>query len=71
MMIYRFNSLLEAYSSTIKGLVGVDSQGAYIETDDRPVDEIRSEKWRQIEAMREAKYSNGVKVGGDWFQTSA
>ena len=71
-MIYNFNCLADAYVSDIKGNIGVSIDGsAYIETDDRPINEMISEKWRQIEAMREAKYSNGVKVGGYWFQTSA
>ena len=71
-MIYNFNCLADAYVSDIKGNICVNIDGtAYIETDDRSIDEITSEKWRQIEAVREAKYSNGVNVNGYWFQTSA
>ena len=71
-MIHKFNCLADAYSSDVKGVIGVNSDGtAYIETDDRPIEIIQAEKWQQIEAIREAKYNNGVKVGGDWFQTSA
>ena len=69
-MMYRFESLSNAYNSEIKGVIGVDSQGAYIEIDDRSKEEILADKWKKIEEIREAKYSNGVKVGEYWFQTS-
>lgn len=70
-MIHKFDFLSDAYASDIKGLVGVTSDGtAYIETDDRPIEEIRAEKKRQVEYFRDSLYEQGVKVGGAWFQTS-
>ena len=70
-MIHSFNSLVDAYSSPIKGNIGVNADGtAYIETDDRPIEEIMADKWKEIEEIREYKYNNGVKVGEYWFQTS-
>ena len=38
---------------------------------DEEIEAERINKWRQIEAMREEKYNNGVKVEGYWFQTSS
>lgn len=70
-MIKIFDSLAAAYSSGIKGDISVDANGAYINTDDRPIDEIRAEKWKQIKAHRDNLYNNGgYKVGNDWFYSS-
>lgn len=70
-MIYKFDCLADAYTSPSKGNVGVNSDGtAYIETDDRPIEEIRTEKKNQVEELRDSLYEQGVKVGGFWFQTS-
>lgn len=70
-MIYNFKTLAEAYKSNIKGNIGVNSDGsAYIETEDRTIEEICACKWKEIEEIREYKYSNGVFVEGHWWQTS-
>lgn len=70
-MIHKFDLLAEAYASDLKGNVGVTADGAYIETDDRPIEEIRAEKWEQIKAHRDNLYTNGgYKVGNDWFYSS-
>lgn len=70
-MIHSFNSLVDAYASPIKGNIGVNADGtAYIETDDRPIEEIRAEKKKQAEDLRDSLYEQGVKIGDYWFQTS-
>ena len=71
-MIHKFDSLEKAYASGIKGIIGVNADGtAYIETDDRPIEEIRAEKWEQIKKHRDNLYNNGgYKVGTDWFYSS-
>lgn len=70
-MIHKFNCLADAYGSSTKGIVGVNADGsAYIETDDRPIEEIRAEKKDQVEALRDILYEQGVKVDAYWFQTS-
>ena len=70
-MIHKYNCLADAYTSDIKGVTCVSVDGtAYIETDDRPIDEIRTEKKDQVEALRDSLYEQGVKVGDYWFQTS-
>lgn len=70
-MIHKFDCLADAYSSGIKGNIGVRPDGtAYIEKDERPIEEIRAEKKNQVEELRDSLYEQGVKVGGLWFQTS-
>lgn len=70
-MTYTFGTLADAYASDIKGVVGINADGtAYIETDDRPIEEIRADKKSQVEALRDSLYEQGVKVDDYWFQTS-
>lgn len=70
-MIHKFEKLSEAYASDINGVIGVNADGtAYIETDDIPIEEIRAEKKRQVEEIRDYLYEQGVKIGDKWFQTS-
>ena len=70
-MIYKLDCLAKAYASGIKGVPGVNLDGsAYIETDDRSIEEIRDEKKRQVEELRDSLYEQGVKVDTYWFQTS-
>lgn len=71
-MIHKFDCLADAYTSSVKGNIGINSDGtAYIETDDRPIEEIRADKWEQIKKHRDNLYNNGgYKVGTDWFYSS-
>ena len=68
----KVNSLEEAYAMQGMKTVMCGSDGVfvYIATPEE-IEVERINKWRQIESMRESKYSNGVKVEGYWFQTSA
>ena len=68
----KVNSLEEAYSMSGMKTVTCSSDGVfvYIATPEE-IEAERINKWRQIEAIRESKYNNGVKVGGYWFQTSS
>ena len=68
----KVNSLEEAYAMQGMKTVICDSDGIFVHiSTPEEIETERKNKWRQIEAMREAKYSNGVKVGEYWFQTSA
>lgn len=68
----KVNDLAEAYAITGMKTVICSHDGIYVQmATPEEIEAERMNKWRQIEAMREAKYSNGVKVGGYWFQTSA
>ena len=67
----KVNSLEEAYAISGMKTVTCSSDGVFVHIS--TAEEIEAErinKWRQIEAMREEKYNNRVKVGEHWFQTS-
>ena len=68
----KVDTLEDAYAiSGMKTIIcGSDGVFVYIATPEE-IEAERINKWRQIEAMREEKYNNGVKVGEYWFQTSA
>lgn len=68
----KIDSLEEAYAiSGMKTITcGPDGIFVHIATAEE-IEAERINKWRQVEAMREEKYNNGVKVGEYWFQTSS
>ena len=67
----KVDSLEEAYAISGMKTVICSSDGVYVqEATHEEIEAERINKWRQIEALREVKYSNGVKVGEHWFQTS-
>ena len=65
------NTLDDAYKITGMKTVTCMPDGVYVEkATPEQIEAERKIKWGQIEAIREAKYTNGVKVGAYWFQTS-
>lgn len=68
----KIDSLEEAYAISGMKTITCGSEGIFVHiATPEEIETERINKWRQIESMREAKYSNGVKVGDYWFQTSA
>lgn len=68
----KVNNLAEAYAITGMKTVVCGHDGIYVQiATPEEIEAERLNKWRQIEAVREEKYNNGVKVGEYWFQTSA
>ena len=68
----KVSSFEEAYAITGMKSVICGSDGIYVQVaTSEEIEAERLNKWRQIEAMRESKYNNGVKIEEHWFQTSA
>ena len=68
----KIDSLEEAYAISGMKTIICGSDGIYVHlATQEEIEAERINKWRQIEAMRESKYNNGVKIEEHWFQTSA
>ena len=68
----KIDSLEDAYAISGMKTITCGSEGIFVHiATPEEIEAERINKWRQIEAMREEKYNNGVKVGEYWFQTSS